>query len=80
MAGKRPAGHESATASGHPFQRGGQIKLIIRPTSVPLAGATAAAHFLSSTGLFNGQSNAFFDALFALARQADQAVRECDGN
>jgi hypothetical protein len=51
---------------------------IIRPTSMPLAGATAAAHFLTDTGLFHGQSDAFFNALFRLAQQADRAVRECD--
>jgi hypothetical protein len=51
---------------------------IIRPTSIALAGATAAAHFLTNTGLFHGQSQAFFDALFDLAAEADQAVRECD--
>src|SRR5881397_1157203 len=49
---------------------------IIRPTSIPLAGATAAAHFLTDTGLFHGQSDAFFNALFRLAEQADRAVRE----
>jgi len=51
---------------------------IIRPTSIPLAGATAAARFLTDTGLFHGQSDAFFNALFGLAQQADRAVRECD--
>ena len=51
---------------------------IIRPTSIPLAGATAAAHFLTDTGLFHGQSDAFFNALFGLAQRADRAVRECD--
>ena len=51
---------------------------IIRPTSVPLAGATAAAQFLTDTGLFHGQSDAFFTALFTLAAAADRAVRECD--
>src|SRR5437016_2675023 len=49
---------------------------IIRPTSIPLAGATAAAHFLTDTGLFHGQSNEFFDLLLSLAKQADEAVRE----
>ncbi len=51
---------------------------IIRPTSVPLTGATAAAQFLTDTGLFHGQSDAFFTALFTLAAAADRAVRECD--
>ena len=49
---------------------------IIRPTSIPLAGATAAVHFLTSTGLFQGQSNEFFDVLLSLAERADQAARE----
>jgi hypothetical protein len=51
---------------------------IIRPTSIGLAGATAAAHFLTDTGLFHGQSQAFLNALFDLAREADDAVRRCD--
>src|SRR5438128_4174275 len=51
---------------------------IIRPTSIALAGATAAAHFLTNTGLFHGQSPAFFSFLFQLAAEADAAVRECD--
>src|SRR6266704_2548302 len=48
---------------------------VIRPTSIGLAGATAAAHFLTNTGLFQGQSDAFFHALFSLASAADRAVR-----
>ena len=51
---------------------------IIRPTSIPLAGATAAAHFLTNTGLFQGQSRAFFTALSQLAAEADAAMRECE--
>ena len=51
---------------------------VIRPTGLSLAGATAAAHFLTDTGLFQGQSSAFFDALFRLAHEADRAARECD--
>jgi hypothetical protein len=50
---------------------------VIRPTSIGLAGATAAAHFLTNTGLFHGQNDAFFQALFGLAAAADRAVREC---
>jgi hypothetical protein len=53
---------------------------IIRPTSIPLAGATAAAQFLTDTGLFVGQSDAFFRMLFGLAAKADAAVRQCNGN
>src|SRR5262249_30405042 len=50
---------------------------IIRPTSLPLAGATAAVQFLTGTGLFQGQSAAFFHLLMGLAQAADRAVREC---
>ena len=46
---------------------------IIRPTSLPLAGATATIQFLKDTGLFAGQSGEFLDFLFALARDADGA-------
>jgi len=53
---------------------------VIRPTSISQAGATAAAHFLTNTGLFAGQSDAFFAALFGLAAKADRAVRQCDGD
>jgi len=53
---------------------------IIRPTSSALAGATAAAQFLTDTGLFQGQSVTFFHALFNLAAAADRAVRHCDGD
>jgi hypothetical protein len=49
---------------------------IIRPTSIALAGASAAAHFLTDTGLFHGQSSEFFDVLFGLAEDADNAARE----
>src|SRR5262245_2531710 len=51
---------------------------IIRPTSIALAGATAAAHFLTNTGLFVGQSAGFFRVLFRLAAEADAAARECE--
>jgi hypothetical protein len=50
---------------------------VIRPTSVELAGAQAAATALTSSGLFMGQSQDFFDVLNALAQAADAAVREC---
>jgi hypothetical protein len=49
---------------------------VIRPTSIELAGATAAARFLTDTGLFLGQNDGFFHALFSLAAAADKAVRE----
>ena len=35
----------------------------------------AAVKFLTSTGLFEGQSSAFFAAATALAKAADAAVR-----
>lgn len=50
---------------------------VIRPTSVELAGAQAAAAALTSSGLFIGQSQDFFDALNSLAQAADAAVRQC---
>src|SRR4029079_16619404 len=46
---------------------------IIRPTSISLAGATAAVQFLTDTGLFVGQSNEFFQVLSRLAAEADKA-------
>jgi len=50
---------------------------IIRPTSSALAGAAAAAQFLTDTGLFEGQSDSFFRTLFGLAAAADIAVSQC---
>jgi hypothetical protein len=50
---------------------------VIRPTSVELAGAQAAATALNSSGLSMRQSQDFFDVLNALAQAADAAVREC---
>jgi hypothetical protein len=51
---------------------------IIRPTSVALGGATAIAHIVADSGLFIGQSQAFFDAVLGLAAAADNARRGCD--
>lgn len=45
----------------------------VRPTNRANAGAVAAATFLTNSGLFTGQSQAFFSTLFALAHAADQA-------
>jgi len=53
---------------------------VIRPTSIELAGATAAAHFLQDTGLLRGQSDEFFNVLFSLAADADRAVRQLRGD
>jgi hypothetical protein len=51
---------------------------VIRPTSVRLAGAVAAVNFLTATGLFHGQSQAFFKFLTELAKEADSAMRRTD--
>jgi Ferritin-like domain len=48
---------------------------VIRPTLSQDGGAMAAVKFLTGTGLFKGQSNAFFTAATALAQAADAAVR-----
>lgn len=49
----------------------------IRPTSLPLAGASAAVTALTNSGLFIGQSDAFFQTLAGLALAADSAIRQC---
>jgi Ferritin-like domain len=49
---------------------------IIRPTSSANGGAMAAVKFLTSTGLFEGQSSGFFAAVTALAKAADAAERK----
>jgi hypothetical protein len=46
---------------------------VIRPTSTAKGGAVAAATGLKASGLFDGQSDAFFNALFELAHEADEA-------
>ncbi len=50
---------------------------VIRPTSLALAGAGAAVTALTGSGLFAGQSPAFFQTLNGLAHAADAAVRQC---
>jgi hypothetical protein len=47
---------------------------VIRPTN-PTGIATGVVNFLTGTGLFEGQSPAFFKALTALATDADAAQR-----
>jgi hypothetical protein len=47
---------------------------IIRPTRTKGA-ATAAANALTADGLFEGQSDAFFESLRELAKEADEASR-----
>ena len=49
---------------------------VIRPMSTAHAGAKAAAAGLAASGLFSGQSPAFFDLLMSLAEEADEARRE----
>ena len=49
---------------------------IIRPTSTALGGAVASFQSFVDDGLFIGQPKQFFDLLFNLANEADQATRE----
>ena len=49
---------------------------VIRPVSTAQAGARAAVAGLTASGLFDGQSNAFFRLLSELAEAADAARRE----
>lgn len=48
---------------------------VIRPTSTAKSGAIAAVTGLTNSGLFQGQSKAFFSFLFELAAAADAAQR-----
>ena len=48
---------------------------VIRPTLTANAGAMAAVTSLTNSGLFSGQSQAFFQALMKLAADADNAKR-----
>jgi hypothetical protein len=48
---------------------------VIRPTSTAKGGAVAAATGLTKSGLFTGQSKEFFETLFELAEDADNATR-----
>jgi Ferritin-like domain len=48
---------------------------VIRPSSLQRAGAVAAITGLRQSGLFSGQSQAFFRVLIELARAADAAFR-----
>jgi Ferritin-like domain len=50
------------------------IVSVIRPTNTEGA-AMGALQFLTSMGLFTGQSNAFFDYMTQLAQEADRAKR-----
>jgi Ferritin-like domain len=48
---------------------------VIRPTSTAQAGAVAAFKGFTAMGLFQGQNDAFFDFVFELAEEADEASR-----
>jgi Ferritin-like domain len=48
---------------------------VVRPTIDALAGARAAVKALTADGLFDGQSDDFFDFVKQLAREADAATR-----
>jgi hypothetical protein len=49
---------------------------VIRPTSTKEAGAVATVAFFTQMGLFQGQSDQFFDFLTSLAQAADSAGRD----
>jgi len=49
---------------------------VIRPGTTPNSGALAAVAALTNSGLFSGQSAAFFNTLHALAEAADNARRD----
>jgi hypothetical protein len=53
---------------------------IIRPTSAEQAGAKAALAAFTNMGLFQGQSDAFFDMMASLADAADAAKRGGEGD
>src|SRR5262249_4493006 len=48
---------------------------VVRPTSTEVFGAVVAFNGLNASGLFNGQSQAFFDFMNGLAANADAAKR-----
>jgi hypothetical protein len=50
---------------------------VIRPGTPANSGAVATATALVNQGLFTGQTPAFFNAVVALAKAADAAVRTC---
>ena len=49
---------------------------IVRPTSTKFGGAVASFQCFVNDGLFIGQPKHFFDLLFDLANEADQATRQ----
>jgi len=48
---------------------------VIRPVTFPRVSATGAVKFFTDTGLFHGQSQAFFNFINDLAEDADEAMR-----
>ena len=59
-----------------PFLIGGLPEVsVIRPVNTPNVGAVALVTKLVASGLFKGQSNAFFDSTMTLAEAADAAQR-----
>ncbi len=53
---------------------------VIRPDSTKNAGAVAAVEGLTADRLFDGQSDKFFDTLMTLAKAADAAQRQLEGD
>jgi hypothetical protein len=53
---------------------------IIRPTSIETFGAVATIKAFTADGLFIGQTDAFFDLVGRLAREADDATRKGDSD
>src|SRR5580704_12547996 len=53
---------------------------VIRPTSVETGGAVATIKAFTADGLFIGQTDAFFDLVGRLAREADDATRKGDSD
>lgn len=51
---------------------------LIRPISTRQAGAVATIAFFTAMGLFQGQSEQFFDFITSLAEAADAAKRDID--
>jgi hypothetical protein len=49
---------------------------VVRPSATQHAGAVAAATAIASSGLSQGESQAFFDLVLSLAQQADAASNQ----
>jgi hypothetical protein len=59
------------------LERGLPLCSVIRPSSTANAGAVAAVNALTASGLFQGQTQEFFDLINNLAVAADAATRQC---